>query len=101
VILDVDEGAAGEAAVETALFYVSSEALANAVKHAQASQVTVDLHRTGRRLELRVADDGRGGADPKGSGLTGLADRVAAVGGRLRVDSSPGAGTVVAAVVPG
>lgn len=91
--------AAGRAA-ETALFYVCSEALANAVKHAGAGRVRIDVHRRDGAIRATVADDGCGGADPHGSGLQGLADRLAAIGGRLRVDSPPGAGTTVAATVP-
>lgn len=91
--------AAGRAA-ETALFYVCSEALANAVKHAGAGRVRIEVDRRDGAIRATVADDGCGGADPYGSGLQGLADRLAAVGGRLRVDSPPGAGTTVAATVP-
>ena len=86
---------------ETALFYVCSEALANAIKHAHATTIQVDLHRAGECLVATIADDGCGGADPSGSGLQGLADRVAASAGRLRVESPPGAGTTVTATVPG
>lgn len=92
--------ASGDAEVETALFYVCSEAVANAVKHAPGASVVIDLRRTGESLLLVVSDEGPGGADVAGSGLLGLIDRVAAVGGRLSVDSPVGAGTRLTAVVP-
>ncbi|GAA3549588.1 sensor histidine kinase [Kribbella ginsengisoli] len=88
-------------AVETAAYFVVSEALANAAKHAMASEVVVSLVDTGGRLVVEVADDGVGGADPAaGSGLGGLADRVASVDGVLRVESKPGDGTRVVAEFP-
>ncbi len=87
--------------VEAAAYYVVSEALANAGKHASATQARVSIRRSGGMLRVQVADDGVGGADAAaGSGLTGLADRVAALGGTLRVTSPPGAGTVVTAELP-
>jgi signal transduction histidine kinase len=98
--VDIGEDTAATVAVETALFYVSSEALANATKHADATHIVIDLTRHGDRLSLSVMDDGRGGADPSGSGLLGLADRLAVVGGTLTVDSPIGAATVVTATVP-
>jgi signal transduction histidine kinase len=100
VTIIADDDAAADVTAETALFYVCSEALANAVKHSRASQVSIEVRRRGARVEARVSDDGRGGADPAGSGLRGLADRVAAHSGRLWVDSSPGAGTVVSVALP-
>jgi signal transduction histidine kinase len=95
------DDAAGSQEAETALFYVCCEALANAVKHAGATRVAVTVERLDGELVATIADDGRGGADPSGSGLQGLADRLAARNGRLRVDSPPGAGTTVTATVPG
>jgi signal transduction histidine kinase len=92
------EDVAGDAAAETALFYVCSEALANVVKHSAATRAQVVLVRAGGRLELTVVDDGRGGADSTGSGLAGLADRLTARGGELTVRSGPGGTTVVSAV---
>ena len=71
--------------VEQAGYFVVSEALANAAKHAGAAQVTIEARITGSTLTVEVADDGVGGADPRGSGLRGLADRAAAAGGRLRL----------------
>ena len=87
--------------VEAAAYYVVSEALANVVKYAQATQVAVSVTRSNGEAVVEVRDDGRGGADPgRGSGLRGLADRVEALNGRLGVESTPGAGTVVRAEIP-
>lgn len=88
--------------VEIAAYYVCSEAITNAVKHSEASQVTIEASANDGRFELVVGDDGRGGAvlDGGGSGLRGLSDRVAAVGGRLVVESAPGAGTTLRATMP-
>jgi signal transduction histidine kinase len=86
--------------VVVTLYYVASEALANACKHADADRLWVRVCRRDGHVVLRVWDDGRGGADPGGSGLTGVADRVVALGGSLRIDSPPGRGTVVEAVIP-
>jgi signal transduction histidine kinase len=99
--VSVAAGCAGTPEQEGALFYVCTEALTNVVKHADASSVGVVLTSDGSGLSLRVSDDGRGGADAAGSGLRGLADRLQVVGGRLRVESPPGAGTTVRASVPG
>ena len=87
-------------AVEQTCYFVVSEALANAAKHAGAAQVVVEVRETGGGLRVEVVDDGAGGADPDGSGLRGLADRVAAVGGELSVRSPRGGGTRVIATVP-
>jgi signal transduction histidine kinase len=88
-------------AVETAAYFVVSEALANAAKHAMATEVVVSVVDANGRLVVEVADDGVGGADPvAGSGLGGLADRVASVDGVLRVESKPGRGTRVVAEFP-
>jgi signal transduction histidine kinase len=87
--------------VEAAAYYVVAEAVTNAAKYAQASAVAVSVERSDSTVLVRVADDGVGGADPTGgSGLRGLADRLEALGGRLSVDSSPGAGTRVEAELP-
>jgi signal transduction histidine kinase len=87
--------------VATTAYFVTSEAIANAVKHAGASRIDVCIARRDGHLAVRVADDGRGGAAAApGSGLTGLSDRVAALGGALALDSAAGHGTVVEAVVP-
>jgi hypothetical protein len=89
------------AAVEAAAYFVCSEALANIAKYAQASQASVRLETGDGVLTVEVADDGAGGADPAGgSGLRGLADRVEALGGQLRLDSPPGRGTRLTAELP-
>jgi signal transduction histidine kinase len=88
-------------AVEAAAYFVTAEALTNVVRYAQATHARVDVTRADDHLEVRVADDGVGGADPAaGSGLRGLSDRVAALGGRLEVRSPAGEGTTVRAVIP-
>jgi signal transduction histidine kinase len=87
--------------VAFAAYFVASEALANVVKYAHASAATVSLRRTATGVVIEITDDGVGGADPSGgSGLRGLADRVEALDGRLRVSSPPGAGTVITAELP-
>ena len=87
--------------VEAAAYYLVSEALTNAAKHAQASHVSVVLRADGTALDLAVADDGVGGADPAhGSGLMGLRDRVEALGGTLQVAGGAGGGTSVRARIP-
>jgi signal transduction histidine kinase len=89
--------------VEVTAYYVISEALANAAKHAQASavQVEVDVDASSGTVRLSVRDDGVGGADPaRGSGLVGLRDRVEATGGSLVVRSRPGEGTRLVVELP-
>jgi signal transduction histidine kinase len=89
--------------VEVTAYYVVSEALANAAKHAGASAVHVDADAdaTGDLIQLAVRDDGGGGADPaRGSGLVGLKDRVEAIGGTWRMRSLPGEGTTLLAELP-
>jgi signal transduction histidine kinase len=87
--------------VEAAAYYVVSEALANVTKYAQASAVEVTVERMNGIAVVEVADDGVGGADPgRGSGLRGLADRVAALSGELDVKSPPGDGTRIRAEIP-
>lgn len=87
--------------VETTAYYVVGEAVANALKHASAGRVSVRVAATADALTVTVADDGRGGADPRlGSGLRGLAERVTAGGGVLVVRDGDPTGTVVEVVVP-
>jgi signal transduction histidine kinase len=89
------------APVEATAYFLVSEALANATKHARASVVSVDIHHANERLLVEVTDDGAGGADlGKGSGLPGLQDRVAALGGTLSVESPSGRGTRLMAEIP-
>jgi signal transduction histidine kinase len=87
--------------VETAVYFLVAEALANVVKHARARAATVSLERRDGRLIVDVRDDGRGGATAAAAGgLEGLADRVAAVGGTLTITSELGAGTTLHAEIP-
>ena len=89
------------AAIEATAYFVVSEALANVAKHAMASGAEVTIRKRPGRLVVKVSDDGAGGArTEKGSGLRGLADRVASAGGVLRVDSPPGSGTRLEADIP-
>ena len=88
-------------AVEATAYFVVAEALANVTKHAGAKRVTVRVHATAHQLNVEIEDDGRGGADAAGgSGLRGLADRVAAAGGRFDLGTVVGGGTRVAAQLP-
>jgi signal transduction histidine kinase len=87
-------------AVEAAAYFVCSEALTNVSKHARAASAHLDAVIDTGRLQLTISDDGVGGADANGAGLRGLTDRVEALGGRLRVESPPGAGTLVLAEIP-
>jgi signal transduction histidine kinase len=90
-----------EEPVEVAAYYAASEALANTAKHARASRAEVTIRKHDTWLELTVSDDGRGGADASsGSGLTGLVDRVEAIGGTIRIDSAVGAGTSIHVKLP-
>jgi signal transduction histidine kinase/uncharacterized protein YhfF len=87
--------------VELTAFYLASEGLTNAVKHAQADAVRVSVGNRLGEAVVTISDDGRGGAAAAvGSGLAGLSDRVAALGGELTVASPPGAGTTLTAVIP-
>jgi signal transduction histidine kinase len=90
-----------EEPVEVAAYYVASEALTNTAKHAHASRAEIRARQCDGWLELSVSDDGRGGAEAAGgSGLTGLVDRVEAIGGTIHVDSRPGLGTAVYVKLP-
>ena len=89
------------AAIEATAYFVVSEALTNVAKHAMAGSAEVAICQRPGRLVVEVSDDGAGGARPEGgSGLRGLADRVASVGGVLRMDSAPGCGTRLEADLP-
>jgi signal transduction histidine kinase len=100
VELDVNAGRLPER-VEVAAYYVVSEALTNAAKHANASVVQVDVEPTNGVVRLSIRDDGVGGADPRrGSGLVGLGDRIEALGGELTITSQPGGGTWLSVTLP-
>jgi signal transduction histidine kinase len=87
--------------VEAAAYFIVSEALTNAAKHANAGGATVRIEQDNGGARVEVIDDGAGGADAtRGSGLRGLTDRLAALDGQLTVSSSPGGGTRLTATIP-
>jgi signal transduction histidine kinase len=88
------------ATIEATAYFVVAEALTNVAKHARAQSATVAAHIADSTLELEVRDDGVGGARPDGDGLLGLGDRLAALDGRLRVESPASGGTLIAAAIP-
>jgi signal transduction histidine kinase len=88
------------AAVEATAYFVVAEALTNVAKHARAGRATVTARVEDGTFRLRVRDDGIGGARPDGSGLLGLADRLAVLDGQLRIESPADGGTLVAADFP-
>jgi signal transduction histidine kinase len=89
------------AVIETAAYFVCSEALANVAKHARATRADIQVRSEGGTVTILIADDGAGGADPSsGTGLNGAADRIAALGGRLLVQSPAGEGTRLLAEIP-
>jgi PAS domain S-box-containing protein len=101
VELDVPRQARPPERVEVAAYFVICEALANTAKHARAATARVHVELSDNVLKVEIRDDGVGGADPsRGSGLTGLTDRVEALGGRLDVSSHPGEGTLIKADLP-
>lgn len=101
VRLDVRAGDRLPEAVEVVAYYVVCESLTNVDRHARAAGATVEISRDGGTVRVEIADDGVGGADTaRGSGLRGLADRVEAIGGTLRVWSPAGGGTRVRAELP-
>ena len=87
--------------LERATYFICSEALANVAKYANASSVVISIGERAERLRVEIADDGIGGAvSGDGSGLSGLADRVAALGGRFELDSPSGGGTRLSVDLP-
>jgi signal transduction histidine kinase len=86
--------------IEASAYFVVAESITNVVKYAQATRAQVTAIVRDGTLRVEVRDDGIGGADPRGHGLVGLSDRVAALRGRLAVESPPGAGTTVVATLP-
>jgi len=100
VVVEERDAERPPAVVETAAYFVVAEAVANAAKHAAATQITVRIAGDDRHLVVEIADDGRGGADPAGSGLLGLRRRVEALDGTLAVTSPSGGGTVLRAELP-
>ena len=101
ITVEANDGERAPASAEAAAYFVVSEALTNVARHAQAEHALVRVDRADGQLRVEIRDDGRGGADSNGgSGLRGLSDRVAALDGSLEVESRPGRGTVVRAVIP-
>jgi signal transduction histidine kinase len=100
VSVDVELAERPPAAVETAAYFVAAEGLANALKHAHASRIDIDVHERPDALVVRVLDDGRGGASEANGGLHGLRQRVEALDGSLRIASPDGGPTVIEAVLP-
>ncbi|MFI6791990.1 sensor histidine kinase [Nonomuraea sp. NPDC050383] len=86
--------------VETALYFVAREAITNAIKHAGAGDILVVLSEDEETVSVAISDDGAGGADPSGGGLSGLARRVLALDGSFAVDSPPGGPTRITATLP-
>ncbi|MER5505205.1 ATP-binding protein [Streptomyces sp. NPDC002766] len=96
-----EDGPRAPAAVEAAAYFVVAEALTNAAKHSGSSRASVRLVRLKRGLRVRVADEGRGGADESGgSGLLGIRRRVAALDGTMEISSQPGGPTTIDAALP-
>lgn len=87
-------------AVQTVVYFVVAEAVTNALKHTEATRITVQIRQEHDVVRARVEDNGAGGADPDGAGLVGLARRVAAVDGTLRIDSPDGGPTALTAEIP-
>ncbi|GAA2705126.1 histidine kinase [Actinoplanes palleronii] len=101
VTVDARIAARPPESIETTAYFVAAEALTNVAKHARATRAGVRVTGDGTRVELEIEDNGRGGADPStGSGLTGLADRVAAAGGRLLLASPVGGPTLLRVELP-
>jgi signal transduction histidine kinase len=99
--LDIEPDLRLPAPIEIGAYFVASEALANATKHAQASRIKVSLAPCNGRLRLSISDDGIGGADAaRGSGLVGLTDRVEALGGTIEIESAPAGGTSLVVTLP-
>jgi signal transduction histidine kinase len=86
--------------IEASAYFIVAEALVNVLKHAHATRAQVTASIEGANLIVEVRDDGIGGADPRGHGLVGMDDRVATLGGRLRIESPAGGGTLVSATLP-
>jgi signal transduction histidine kinase len=100
VIVTVDVAQRPSMTIESIAYFVVAESLANIAKHAHAQHASVDVSRVGDTVRVLVRDDGVGGANPRGQGLTGLADRVSGVDGRLTVTSPDGGPTTVDVELP-
>ena len=100
VIVTVDVVQRPSMTIESIAYFVVAESLANITKHAHAQHASVDVNRVGDTLRVVVRDDGVGGANPQGQGLTELADRVSGVDGRLTITSPAGGPTTVDVELP-
>jgi signal transduction histidine kinase len=100
VTVTVDLSQRPSLTIESIAYFVVAESLANITKHAHAQHASVDVNREGDTLRVLVRDDGVGGANPTGKGLTGLADRVSGVDGRLTITSPAGGPTTVDVELP-
>ena len=104
IVIDYSGGSVGALPddVELALFRVAQECMENVRKHSEACRARVELKREGGRVSLIIHDEGRGMRDagPRGIGLSGMRERVEAVGGEIRVTSTPGEGVRVEAIIP-
>jgi signal transduction histidine kinase len=100
VIVHADLDARPTASIEAIAYFVVAEALTNVAKHARATHAEVSVIRRGDVLRVAIRDDGVGGADPRGQGLSGLADRASGVDGRLSVHSPAGGPTVIEVELP-
>ena len=102
VDVPVDVPVRPKSSVEAVAYFMVAEALTNVAKHSRAShaKVVVEGHGYPGTLTVVISDDGIGGADPNGTGLSGLADRVSSVDGRLTVESPYGGPTIIAAELP-
>jgi signal transduction histidine kinase len=100
VTVEVEMAARPSSTVEAVAYFVVAESLTNVAKHSGATRATVVVRSEGRLLRVFVRDDGRGGADPGGAGLAGLADRAQAVEGRLIVSSPLGGPTIIEVQLP-
>ncbi|WP_438853565.1 sensor histidine kinase [Agromyces sp. M3QZ16-3] len=98
VAVNAEDAATADDPTETALYFIASEALSNAMKHARASRIEIRATHDGDRIRLEVLDDGSGGVDP--SGLPAIRRRVTALAGRLAIESRPGEGTRITVEVP-
>jgi signal transduction histidine kinase len=101
VALDVQITERPPAAIESAAYFFVNEALTNIARHASATRANVSIARAGDRLVVEVRDNGKGGADPaRGTGLTGMRERVTALGGRMYLISPPGGPTTISVELP-
>jgi signal transduction histidine kinase len=101
VVLDVQIAERPPAAIESAAYFIVNEALTNVARHASATRAHISIARAGDRLVVEIRDNGRGGADPSGgTGLTGMRERVTALGGNMYVISPPGGPTTISVELP-